>query len=77
VAKEIARLDANDGEKLDALRQRYDQLARAVLRDHMHLVEKAVWRRFVTSEASFPEYISALAVVVDRWQKVLDVEGDE
>jgi hypothetical protein len=61
LAKRLAQLDASDKE-LDSLRVEYDQLASSVLQDHLSSIDKAIWRRFVTSENSPVEYVEALAV---------------
>jgi hypothetical protein len=47
------------------------------LRDHLSLIDKAIWRRFVTTETSLEEYVESLAAVVDKCQEVLDTEDDE
>jgi hypothetical protein len=76
LAKRLAQLDASDKE-LDSLRVEYDQLASSVLQDHLSSIDKAIWRRFVTSENSPVEYVEAPAAVVDKWQEVLDTKDDE
>jgi len=76
LAKRLAKLDSTSDE-LDALRKQYDQLASAVLQSHLGLIEAAILRRFVSTETSPYEYVSALAGVVAKWNEVLAVECDE
>jgi transcriptional regulator with XRE-family HTH domain len=76
LAKRLVQLDSTS-DKLDALPKQYDQLATAVLQSHLELIETAILRRFVSTETSPYEYVSALAGLVAKWQKILSVECDE
>jgi transcriptional regulator with XRE-family HTH domain len=82
LAKEIAGLDAKDGKKLELLRQQYEEVAAAVLINHLSLIDAAIQRRLLTCpglspDEAFEKYVNALSELVDKWQEVLDAEDDE
>jgi hypothetical protein len=78
LAKRIASMDANDGEKLVTLRQEYDKAARLVQVDSLNRIDRAVNRRLLSTygdpDDCFASFVRALVELADKWQEVLDVE---
>jgi hypothetical protein len=78
LAKQMARMDANDGEKLLALRQEYDKAARLVQADYLDRIDRALSRRLLSTygepDDCFESFVKELGELADKWQKILAVE---
>jgi hypothetical protein len=73
---------ANRDAQLVTLRAKYELLAASVLDDHLELVEAALNRRFLSCGGFSPDeaperYVDALSELVEKWQGILDAEGDK
>jgi hypothetical protein len=72
----------NQDNQLVTLRAKYELLAASVLDDHLELVEAALNRRFLSCGGFSPDeaperYVDALSELVEKWQGILDGEGDK